>query len=160
MALQKGDNAPDFTLKSKNAEGLAEVKLSGSFGSRNTVLLFFPLAFTSVCTDEMCGVSQDYSAYEALNAVVYGISVDSPFAQEAFAQANNISIPLLSDFNKEASAAYGVLEETFLPGKLDMKGVSSRAAFVINKDGQIVYSWVGENPGIMPNFDEIKAALS
>ena len=100
MALQKGEKAPDFTLKRKTAEGLEDVSLSGNIGTRQTVLLFFPLAFTEVCTNEMCDVSENLGEYDSLEASVYAISVDSPFTQEGWAQANGISLPILSDFNQ------------------------------------------------------------
>ncbi len=155
MALNIGQKAPDFTLKSKTADGLEDVTLSNNFGSRQTVLLFFPLAFTGVCTEEMCTVSGALDEYVTLDAVVYGISVDSPFAQEGWAQANSISATLLSDFNKEAAAAYDVLYEDLI----GLKGVAKRSAFVINKEGDIIYSWSSEDPHNLPSFDEIKAAL-
>ena len=155
MALTKGQKAPDFTLKTKNADGLADVTLSNNFGNRQTVLLFFPLAFTSVCTEEMCSVSGALADYEALDAAVYGISVDSPFAQEGWAQANAITITLLSDFNKETAAAYDVLFEELI----GLKGVAKRSAFVINKDGEITYSWSSDDPANLPLFEEVKGAL-
>jgi len=155
MALATGTTAPKFTLKTKNADGLKDVSLQDTIGSQKTVLLFFPLAFTSVCQEEMCTMSNQLEEYSKLNAAVYGISVDSPFAQEAFAQKNDIRVPLLSDFNKETAAAYDVLYEDLL----GFKGVAKRAAFVINEEGTIVYSWSSEDPHNLPPFDEIKAAL-
>src|SRR6201984_577339 len=101
MALTVGTKAPDFTLKSKQASGLVDVKLSANFGKKNTLLLFFPLAFTGVCTKELCDITSGLNAYTGMNADVIGISVDSPFAQEAWAQKEKISIPLVSDLNKE-----------------------------------------------------------
>src|SRR5579884_860211 len=101
MPLAVGTQAPDFTLKSKNASGLVDVKLSDNFGKKNTVLLFFPLAFTGVCTSEMCDISAGLNAYTGMNADVIGVSVDSPFAQEAWAQKEKIGITLASDLNKE-----------------------------------------------------------
>ena len=156
MALATGSAAPDFTLKSKNASGLVDVKLSENFGKKNTVLLFFPLAFTSVCTDELCSVSGGIAEYQGLNAEVYAISVDSPFAQEAFAKANNITISILSDFNKTVSAAYDVLYADLL----GFKGVSKRSAFVVNKEGKITFAWSSEDPKKLPPFDELKKALA
>lgn len=156
MALSTGTTAPDFTLKTKNADGLQDVSLSANLGRQQTVLLFFPLAFTSVCTDELCGVSNGLREYASLGAAVYGISVDSPFAQEAFAQANGLQFPLLSDFNKEVSKAYDVQYEDLL----GLKGVAKRSAFVISKDGVIVYSESSDNPKQLPDFDKIKAALA
>lgn len=156
MAIATATKAPDFTLKSKSDEGLADVTLSENFGKTATVLLFFPLAFTGVCQTELCGIRDSLADYEGLNAQVYGISVDSPFAQEAFAKANNLNFPLLSDFNKEVSAAYDVLYEELL----GFKGVAKRSAFVVSKDGDVVYSESSDDPHDLPNFDAIKAALA
>ena len=157
MAIASGTKAPDFTLKSKNEEGLADVTLSDNFGKSSTVLLFFPLAFTSVCQDELCSIRDSLADYEGLNAQVYGISVDSPFSQEAFAQANGgFKFPLLSDFNKDVSGAYDVLFEDLL----GFKGVSKRSAFVIDKEGTVVYSESSDDPKQLPDFEAIKAALA
>ena len=155
MALATGTKAPDFTLKTKNAEGLHDVTLSDNFGKKKTVLLFFPLAFTSVCMQEMCDVSAGIAAYNDLNATVYGISIDSPFAQEQMAKVDKLQFPLLSDFNKEVSEAYDVLYADLL----GFKGVSKRSAFVIDETGVILYSESSEDPHDLPNFDAIKAAL-
>ncbi|NBB79394.1 MAG: redoxin domain-containing protein [Verrucomicrobia bacterium] len=156
MALEKGTKAPDFTLKTKNADGLHDVTLSENFGQKKTVLLFFPLAFTSVCMDEMCTVNSGLQVYKDLNAEVYGISVDSPFTQEKMALVDNLQFPLLSDFNKEVSTAYDVLFEDLM----GFKGVAKRSAFVIDEDGTIVYSESSDNPKQLPDFDAIKAALA
>ncbi len=157
MAIATGTKAPDFTLKSKNEDGLADVTLSDNFGKSSTVLLFFPLAFTSVCQDELCSIRDSLGDYEGLNAQVYGISVDSPFSQEAFAQANGgFKFPLLSDFNKDVSVAYDVLFEDLL----GFKGVSKRSAFVIDKEGTVVYSESSDDPKQLPDFEAIKAALA
>jgi len=155
MALAKGTQAPVFTLKRKTADGLQEVSLADNFGKKNTVLLFFPLAFTSVCQDELCSVSGGIQDYAALDAEVYAISVDSPFAQEGFAKAAGITIPLLSDFNKEVATAYDVIYSDLI----GLKGVAKRSAFVIGKDGTIQYSWSSDDPKVLPPFDAIKAAL-
>src|ERR1035438_6265532 len=109
MAIPVGSKAPDFSLKSKQASGLVDVKLSSNFGNKNTVLLFFPLAFTSVCTKEMCDLTAGLAAYSGLNADIIGISVDSPFAQEAWAQKEKIGITLASDLNKTTTKAYDVV---------------------------------------------------
>ncbi len=156
MALEVGTKAPDFTLKSKNADGLQDVTLSDNFGSGKTVLLFFPLAFTSVCIDELCSVRDSLADYNDLGATVYGISVDSPFTQEVFSQQNNLNFTLLSDFNKEASTAYDVLFEDLI----GLKGVSKRSAFVIDSDGVIQFSSSSDDPAVLPDFEAIKAALS
>tara|TARA_B100000963_G_scaffold350581_1_gene361013 strand:+ start:309 stop:776 length:468 start_codon:yes stop_codon:yes gene_type:complete len=155
MTLSVGTTAPDFTLKTKTPEGLSEVSLSSHKESSSVVLLFFPFAFTGVCTEETCSVRDDLSAYENLNAKVYGISVDSPFAQEAMALKENLNFPLLSDFNKETSLAYGVLYEDFI----GFKGVSKRSAFVISKDGEILFAWSSEDPKQLPDFEAIKGVL-
>src|SRR5712692_8288533 len=109
MPIPGGSKAPDFTLKSKQASGLADVKLSDHFGKKNTVLLFFPLAFTGVCTQEMCDITSGLNAYKDLNAEVVAVSVDSPFAQEAWAKQEKIGVTLASDLNKDVTNAYGVL---------------------------------------------------
>jgi peroxiredoxin len=155
MALTQGTQAPDFTLKSKNDDGLFDVTLSSNFGKRQTVLLFFPFSFTGVCQQELCSVSQGFEAYEKLNAAVYGISVDSPFAQEAFAKANNITIPLLSDFNKTVAKAYDVLYADLI----GFEGVAKRSAFVISAEGKVTYSWVSDDPHNLPDFEAIQTAL-
>ena len=156
MAIETGSKAPDFTLMSKNAEGITNITLSDNFGKGATVLLFFPLAFSSVCEAEFCTVRDSLADYESLNAQVYGISIDPPHSQEAFARQNGFNFPLLCDFNKEASTAYDVLYEEFI----GLKGVSKRSAFVINKEGTVVYAESSDDPQQLPNFDAIKAALA
>ncbi len=156
MAISTGSKAPDFTLKTKTADGLHDIKLADNLGHRNTVLLFFPLAFTGVCTKEMCDVSGGLKAYTDLNAQVIGISVDSPFAQEAWAQKENIHIPLASDLNKTVSTAYGVL----LADLVGIGAASARAAFVIDKEGIVRYAEQTPTPLDLPSFDAIKAVLA
>lgn len=156
MALSKNTAAPLFTLKSKTAEGLKEFSLADNLGKKKTVLLFFPFAFTSVCQEELCSVSGGLDQFAALDADVWGISVDSPFAQDAFARNAGITIPLLSDFNKETAAAYDVLYGDLL----GFKGVAKRSAFVVDKNGLVVYSWSSDDPKQLPPFAEIQAALS
>ncbi|RME90810.1 MAG: peroxiredoxin [Verrucomicrobia bacterium] len=155
MAIPVGSKAPDFSLKSKDASGLRDVKLSDNFGKKNTVLLFFPLAFTSVCTQEMCDVTAGLNAYRDLNADVIAISVDSPFAQEAWAKQEKIGITLASDLNKTTARDYGVLLEDLL----GLGSVSARAAFVIDKEGVVRYSEQTPTPKDLPNFEAIKATL-
>lgn len=157
MALKVGDKAPDFTLPSFTpSPDLTEVSLSG-FKGKNVVLLFFPQAFTGVCTAEMYTISENFNAYKNMNAEVIGISVDGTFVQKAFAEKNNITIPLLSDFNKEAVKKYDVLRPEFAHG---MKGVAERAVYVIDKDGVIRYVEVMASPGDQVNFDGIKNAVA
>lgn len=159
MALPVGSKAPAITLKSKNDSGVVDVALTRNVGKGQTVLLFVPLAFTGVCTEELCSISKSIHAYNSLKADVIAVSVDSPFAQEAWAQKESISFTLASDFNREAVRAYGVCEENFLPGVLGFKGVAKRSAFVIGADGVIKFSWSSDNPKNMPPFEEIQAAL-
>ena len=156
MPIAIGSKAPDFNLKTKTAEGLKDIKLSDNFGKKQTVLLFFPLAFTGVCTTEMCDISNGLSEYSSLGADVIGISVDSPFAQEAWAIANKITIPLVSDLNKETTKAYDVL----FPGLAGIGDTSARAAFVIGLDGVVKYAEQTATPKDLPNFDAVKAALA
>ncbi len=155
MALPVGSKAPEFILKSKTSEGLVDIKLADNLGAKNTLVLFFPLAFTGVCTTEFCDVSGGLSAYTELNAEVIGISVDSPFAQEAWAQKENIGITLASDLNKTVAQDYGVLLD-------DLAGIgsaSARAAFVIDRQGIIQYSEQTPTPKDLPDFEAIKAKL-
>jgi glutaredoxin-dependent peroxiredoxin len=158
MSLKIGDLAPDFTLKSKNQTGDIKDFALSAFKGKNVVLLFYPLSFTGVCTDEMCSISGGFNEYANLNAEVFGISVDSLFSQEAWAKANNITIPLLSDFNKEVCAKYGTLypDGGFV---LDMNGVSKRSAFVVNAEGKIMHIEILEDAGKLPDFNKIKEAL-
>jgi len=155
MAIPVGSKAPDFSLKSKQASGLVDLKLSSNLGRRNTVLLFFPLAFTSVCTKEMCDFTAGLNAFAGLNAEVIGVSVDSPFAQEAWAQKERIGVPLASDLNKQTARDYGVL----LDDLIGLGSVSARAAFVIDKQGVVQYSEQTPTPKELPDFEAVKATL-
>jgi peroxiredoxin len=154
MAISVGTKAPDFTLKSKQASGLVDVKLSNNFGKKNTVLLFFPLAYTSVCTAELCDVSNGLSTFAG--ADVIAISVDSPFSQEAWAKANNIQATLASDLNKQVIKAYDVV----FPMLAGVGDTAARAAFVIDKNGVVQYSEQTATPKDLPNFDAVKATLA
>ena len=161
MSLAIGTKAPDFSLSSKNAEGIKQIKLSEELASGPVVLLFVPMAFTSVCTDELCSVSQGLDAYSSLGAKVLGISGDSPFAQEAWAQKAGITIPLLSDYEHAVAGAYGVAYDSFLPQVgLGMGGVPKRSAFVIDRSGVIQYAESSDDPKQLPNFDAIRAKLA
>lgn len=156
MAIKIGSKAPDFTLKSKQATGLVDVKLSDNFGKKNTVLLFFPAAFTGVCTQEMCSISGGLNAYRDLNADVIAISIDTPFAQEAWAQKEKIGITLASDLNKEVIKKYDVV----FPMLAGVGDTAARAAFVIDKNGVVQYSEQTPTPKDLPNFDAVKATLA
>ena len=155
MGITVGDQAPDFALKSKSGDDMNDISLSDYRDSKNVVILFFPLAYTGVCTEEMCSVSSGLADYDALDAQVLGISVDSPFAQEAWAEKEGITIPLLSDFNKEVSAAYGSQFEDLI----GFKGVAKRSAFVVDKSGVVRFASVSDDPTELPDFDAIKACL-
>jgi peroxiredoxin len=156
MAISVGAKAPDFTLKSKQAGGLVDIKLSNNFGKKNTLLLFFPAAFTSVCTAEMCDVTAGLNGYSGLNADVIGISIDTPFAQEAWAQKEKIQIPLASDLNKEVIKKYDVV----FPMLAGVGDTAARAAIVVDKNGVVQYSEQTATPKDLPNFDKVKAALA
>ena len=161
MALSIGTKAPDFTLPTKTADGPKQITLSDQFGKGNTVLLFFPMAFTGTCTTEMCSVSEDTSAYSSLNATVYGISGDNPFAQEAWAQKEKITLPLLSDYEHQVARAYDVAYDSFLPQiGLPMGGVPKRAAFIIDREGVIQYVESLEDAREIPDFDKVKSKLA
>lgn len=152
MSLQVGDKAPEFNLKNTD---LSAVSLA-DFTGKKVVLHFFPLAFTGVCTTQLCTMRDSFGYYDGLNAQVLGVSVDSPFTLAKFKEEQAYQFPLLSDFNKEAAAAYGALYEDFL----GMTGVAKRAAFVIDEEGKIVYAEVLENAGDLPDFEKIKAAVA
>jgi glutaredoxin-dependent peroxiredoxin len=156
MPLAVGSKAPDFTLKTKTSEGLKDVKLSDNFGKQQTVLLFFPLAYTSVCTQELCDQTAGLGEYEKLGASVLAVSVDSPFSQEAWAKTNHIQVPLLSDLNKTVIKAYDVV----FPMLAGVGDTAARAAFIIGKDGVIKYAEQTPTPKDLPNFAAIKAALA
>jgi len=152
MHPNKGDIAPEFTLfdSDKNSVSLKD------YSNQNVLVLFFPLAFTGVCTDELCSIRDDKAKYDSVNAQVVAISVDSLFTLEKFKKEQNYNFPLLSDFNKEVSRSYGALYDDFVLG---MKGVSKRSAFIVDKKGVIQYSEVLENAGDLPNFEEINKVL-
>jgi peroxiredoxin len=151
MAVQKGDSAPPIKLPAKPGE-----EVEARIGRDKVVLLFFPLAFSPVCTDEMCHMRDTWSQWEGLDAQVLGISVDSPFVTDRFRADENIPFPILSDFNKTVASNYGVLYED-LKG---LKGVAKRSAFVIGADGKVAYAWVTEDPLVQVPFDEVKAAVA
>ena len=161
MSIKVGDAAPDFTLVTKTATGPALVKLSEEIGKSNIVLLFVPMAFTGVCTTELCDISQGIGAYEALDAKVFVISGDGPFALEAWAQKEGITIPLLSDYEHTAAKSYGVAYEQFLPeANLIMGGVPKRSAFVIDKQGIVRFADVQDHPKDLPDFEALKSTLA
>jgi peroxiredoxin len=147
-----GDKAPEFNLQDTSGK---YISLESMLGEQNVLLLFFPLAFSSTCTEEVCSIRDNLKIYDSLSTKVIGISVDSFFSLKEFKKSNNLNFTLLSDFNKEASEAYGVLYEDFY----GMKGVSKRASFVINETGVIIYKEVLEEAGDLPNFKAIIEAI-
>ncbi|WP_316805125.1 peroxiredoxin [Pedobacter nototheniae] len=153
MSLQVGDLAPDFKLYSSE---LTEISLS-AFKGKKVIIHFFPMAFTGTCTEQLCTMRDNFSYYEGINAEVIGISVDSPFSLAKFKEEQNYQFPLLSDFNKEVSKAFGAYYEEFVYG---LKGVSKRAAFVIGEDGKIIYAEILEDARELPDFKAINDALS
>lgn len=153
MSITVGQPAPDFMLfdSEKQPQTLSNYK------GKNVLLLFYPLAFTSVCTAELCNIRDNISNYSNVNAQVFGISVDSVFTLAKFKEEQKFNFPLLSDFNKEVSSAYDVLYEVF--PALGMKGVSKRAAFIIDKEGNVAYTEICATPGDQPNFTAINQVL-
>ncbi|HTN19278.1 MAG TPA: redoxin domain-containing protein [Pelobium sp.] len=148
MSLKIGDQAPDFILVSSD---LKEVSLK-DFAGKKVITHFFPLAFTGVCTTQLCTMRDNFGFYEGLGAQVLGISIDSPFTLAKFKEENSYQFPLLSDFNKEVSQAYGAFYDEFV---FNLKGVAKRAAFVIDENQKIIYAEVLENAGDLPNFKAI-----
>lgn len=153
MKIETGQAAPDFSLfdSDKNKVTLSELK------GKNVLLLFFPQAFTGVCTKELCAIRDNIASYNNVNATVLGISVDSVFTLNKFKEEQQYNFPLLSDFNKEVSGLYDTIYHDWI---LDMKGVSKRSAFVIDKEGIVQYAEVLENAGEVPNFEKIDALLA
>jgi peroxiredoxin len=154
MALQIGQQAPDFTLYTTFND---TITLSGYAGKKNVLLFFFPLAFTGNCTKQLCYARDNMAVYNKIDAQVIGVSVDSVATLNKFAAEQGLDFPLVSDFNKEVSTTYDCLHESFT--HMNMKGVSKRSAFVIDKQGIVQYAEVLDNPGDLPNFDAINAVL-
>ena len=160
MSIKVGDYAPDFSLVGLGEGGPEVVTLSKITGEQNILILFVPMAFTGVCTQEFCDISAGLGAYSDLNCKVLGISGDNPFAQAAWAEKEGISLQLLSDYDHKATEAYGIAYDQFLPEKnLIMGGVPKRSAFLIDKSGVVQYAQVNDSPGDLPDFEAIKARL-
>lgn len=153
MTINRGDKAPDFSLYSSDKE---KVSLS-DYQGKNVIILFFPLAFTSVCTNELCSIRDEKDKYDSLNAEVLGISIDTVMVLDKFKAEQGYNFKLLSDFNKEVCRAYGSYYDEFVLG---MKGVAKRSAFVIDKEGIVRYAEVLDNAGEQPNFDKVKETLT
>jgi peroxiredoxin len=151
--VKVGDKAPDASVFTKPGESKTLRELRGDAPG---VILFFPLAFSGVCTKEMCAIADNFAAWNDVGARVVAISVDSPFTNMKFAESTNASFPIVSDFNHEAMRAFDVERDDLL----GMKGVSERAAFVIDRSGIVRYAWVGENPGVFPPLEEIRETVA
>ena len=161
MPLKLGQPLPEITLKQKTDAGLVDINLRRNVGKGKTVILFVPLAFTGVCTQQFCAISGGLGEYADLNCKVFGISGDNPFAQAAWAEKEGITLKLLSDYDHKATAAYGTTYDQFLPEKnLIMGGVSKRSAFIVDKAGVVQYAEVNDSPGDLPNSEAIKAKLA
>ncbi|MEM1534654.1 MAG: peroxiredoxin [Nitrososphaerota archaeon] len=154
MPVKVGDRAPDFVLLDQDRV----TRRLTDYRGKKVVLAFFPGAFTSVCTREMCTFRDSLSQLNSLDAVVLGISVNDPFTLKAFAEHNRLGFPLLSDYSREVSKAYGGLHEDFL----GMKGysVAKRSVFVVDREGVVRYAWISDDPGKEPNYKEIEEALA
>lgn len=152
MPLKIGDMAPRFSLPAEPGE---IVDVGARMDERPVVLLFFPLAFSSVCTEELCILRDSWREWEALEADVFGISTDSPFVTRRFREELGLPFPLLSDFNHDVGAAYGVLYEDYF----GLRGVARRAAFVVGSDGRIAYAWVSERDDVLPDFHAVRQAV-
>ena len=153
MSVKVGEKAPDFKLFSSEVK---EVSLS-EYKGQKLVIHFFPLAFTGTCTTQLCTMRDSFGYYEGMNAAVVGISIDSPFTLAKFKEVESYQFPLLSDYNKEASQAYGAFYNEFV---YNLKGVSKRAAFVIDEDSKIIYAEILDNAGDLPNFEEIRKVVA
>jgi peroxiredoxin len=153
MTNNIGEPAPSFVLKDTD---LQDVNLE-DYRGQNVVLVFYPLAFSGTCTTQMCMLKDHLSAFNSLDAKVFGISVDSPFTLKKFKEENQFEFPLLSDFNKEVSKAYNAFYTEFVLG---LKGVAKRAVFVIDKEGKIQYQEILENAKNLPNFDALELEVS
>lgn len=154
MPLQVGETAPSFSLVHRI--GQDPVTLEGLLAEGPVVVFFYPLAFSPVCTDEVCTVEAAWSHADApVPARAVGISVDSPFVNARFAEATGATFPLLSDFNRDVATAWGVRNDDFF----GMRGVANRSAFVIDPAGVVRYAWMSEDPAVLPDLDEIRATL-
>jgi peroxiredoxin len=154
MALKKGDTAPAFTLPDTGKK----LRSLGEFLRKKTVLVFYPGAFTGVCTKELCTIRDSLAAFGTLDAQVVGVSVDSPFANRGFAEANKLSFPLLSDFTRAVSKQYAGLVEDFS----GLKGYTAakRSVFILDAQGVVQYAWITDDPGVEPPYEEVKKALA
>ena len=152
MKFENGQQAPDFLMYDTDKQ---PVRLSALKGE-NVLLLFFPFAFTSTCTAELCATRDDIAFYNNMNAKVFGISVDAPYSLKVFREEQKLNFPLLSDFNETVSETYGCIYDRW---GMELKGVSKRSAFIIDKEGIVRYAEILENAGELPNFEAIRSTL-
>lgn len=152
MAVQEGDRAPGFTLPAAPGE---EVDAGALFGRERVVLLFFPLAFSPVCTTEMGVFSNRWDRFADLDVRIFGVSVDSPFVTAKFREEEGIPFPILSDFNREVTPEWGVLHDELL----GLEGVAKRSVFVVGGDGVVSYRWVSDDPDVEPDYEQVRAAV-
>ncbi len=152
MSVREGDRAPGFTLPAGPEE---EIDVGELFGRERVVLAFFPLAFSPVCTDELCAFARRWDRLDELDARVFGISVDSPFVNARFREEEDLPFPLLSDFNREVADEWGVLHDDLM----GLEGVARRSVFVVGADGRVAYRWVTDDPDVEPDYEEVRAAV-
>ena len=160
MPIDVGTEVKDFTVLKATGDKVEPFKLADNIGKESLVLAFFPLAFTGVCTAEMCTFRDSIAQFGDLKAKVYGVSVDSPFTQNHFIKHEKLNFPLLSDFNRELVDAFGVRRTQAIGPAPGLFGVANRSVFVLDKKGKVAYRWFSENPKDLPPFDEVKAALA
>ncbi|HVY60902.1 MAG TPA: redoxin domain-containing protein [Planctomycetota bacterium] len=160
MPIDVGTQVQDFTVLKATGDKVEAFKLSENLGKQALVLAFFPLAFTGVCTTEMCTFRDSIAAFNDLKGSVYGVSVDSPFTQNQFIAKEKLNFPMLSDFNRELVSAFGVKREQPIGPPPGLLGVANRSVFVLDKGGKVAYRWFSDNPKDLPPFDEVKAALA
>lgn len=154
MSISVGDKAPSVELVAMGDDGPKKVNTDDLRGEA-TVVLFFPLANTGVCEKELCTIRDSIDRYNELSAKVIAISVDSPFAQKAWSEKQGFNFELWSDFNKKAIDAFGCKMDELA----NLQGVAKRSAFILDKDNVVRFAWVSDNPGLLPDFDEIQAEL-
>lgn len=154
--LKVGDRAPDFTLPKVDGTGtVGKATLDDEVKNGPVVLAFFPLAFTGVCTKELCTFRDTLADFSKVGAKIFGVSVDTPFSQNEFVKQNHYNFPLLSDYHKEVAPQYGGLQVV-----AGLQGIAKRAVFIVGKDGRVLFRWVTENPKDLPPFDEIRQVVA
>lgn len=154
--VDTGDDAPDVSAPLANGD-LDEFDLSERLDEAPLVLAFFPGAFTSVCTAEMCTFRDRLSNFEDVDATVYGVSIDTPFVLNEFRDQNDLPFGLVGDVSRELVDAFDVSMDF---DSLGVHDVAKRSVFVIDADGEVTYSWVSDDPGVEPNYEEVEQAAA